>query len=65
VAIVVVAVIALQWHYFTDIVAGAAVGVGTVCALALILDTAWSRAGQRGEAGDAVASAGHSHGHLP
>jgi membrane-associated phospholipid phosphatase len=37
------AVIALRWHYFTDTVAGAAVGVGTVCALALILDLAWSR----------------------
>jgi membrane-associated phospholipid phosphatase len=30
--------IGLRWHYFTDIVAGAAVGVGTVCGLALILD---------------------------
>jgi membrane-associated phospholipid phosphatase len=36
--IVVVAVIGLQWHYFTDTVAGAAVGIGTVCGLALILD---------------------------
>jgi membrane-associated phospholipid phosphatase len=35
------AVIGLRWHYFTDTVAGAAVGVGTVCALALILDLAW------------------------
>ena len=32
------AVIGLGWHYFTDTVAGAAVGIGTVCALALILD---------------------------
>jgi undecaprenyl-diphosphatase len=38
VVVVVVAVMALRWHYFTDTVAGAAVGVGTVCALALILD---------------------------
>ena len=37
-AIVAVAVIALQWHTFTDTVAGAAVGVGTVCVLALSLD---------------------------
>jgi membrane-associated phospholipid phosphatase len=36
--VVAVGVIGLRWHYFTDTVAGAAVGVGTVCALALILD---------------------------
>jgi len=30
--------IGLEWHYFTDIIGGAAVGVGSVCALALILD---------------------------
>ena len=35
---VAVGVIGLRWHYFTDTVAGAAVGIGTVCALALILD---------------------------
>jgi membrane-associated phospholipid phosphatase len=35
---VAVAVIGLRWHYFTDTVAGAAVGTGTVCGLALILD---------------------------
>jgi membrane-associated phospholipid phosphatase len=40
-AVLATAVIALRWHYFTDTVAGAAVGVGTVCALALILDLAW------------------------
>jgi membrane-associated phospholipid phosphatase len=40
-AVVAMAVIALRWHYFTDTVAGAAVGVGTVCALALVLDLAW------------------------
>jgi membrane-associated phospholipid phosphatase len=39
-AVVAAAVIALRWHYFTDTVAGAAVGVGTVCALALLLDFA-------------------------
>jgi membrane-associated phospholipid phosphatase len=33
-----VAVIALRWHYFTDTVAGAAVGTGTVLALALLID---------------------------
>jgi undecaprenyl-diphosphatase len=37
-AVVAVAVIALQWHTFTDTLGGAAVGIGTVCALALILD---------------------------
>jgi membrane-associated phospholipid phosphatase len=37
-AAVTVGVIALRWHYFTDTVAGAAVGIGTVCGLALILD---------------------------
>lgn len=37
-AVVALAVIALRWHYFTDTVAGAAVGTGTVCGLALLLD---------------------------
>jgi membrane-associated phospholipid phosphatase len=38
-AVVVAAgVIGLRWHYFTDTAAGAAVGTGTVCALALLLD---------------------------
>ncbi len=36
--VVAIAVIGLRWHYFTDTVAGAAVGVGTVCGLALLLD---------------------------
>jgi membrane-associated phospholipid phosphatase len=36
--VVAIAVIGLQWHYVTDTVAGAAVGIGTVCGLALILD---------------------------
>jgi PAP2 superfamily len=35
---VVVGVIGMPYHYFTDAVAGAAVGTGTVCALALLLD---------------------------
>ena len=38
VVVVAIAVIGLGWHYFTDTVAGAAVGIGTVCALALIVD---------------------------
>jgi membrane-associated phospholipid phosphatase len=37
-AAVVIGVIAVRFHYFTDTVAGAAVGIGTVCALALVLD---------------------------
>lgn len=36
--VVAVAVIALEWHYFTDTIGGAALGIGTVCALALLLD---------------------------
>ena len=36
--VVAVAVIGLQWHYFTDTVAGAAVAIGTVGGLALLLD---------------------------
>ena len=36
--VVAIGVIGLRWHYFTDTVAGAAVGIGTVCLLALILD---------------------------
>ncbi len=35
---VAVAVVALRFHYFTDTVAGAAVGTGTVLATALLLD---------------------------
>jgi membrane-associated phospholipid phosphatase len=37
---VAIGLIGLRWHYFTDIVAGAAVGIGTVCGLALLLDLA-------------------------
>lgn len=36
--VVAVGVIGLRWHYFTDTVAGSAVGIGTVCGLALLLD---------------------------
>jgi membrane-associated phospholipid phosphatase len=36
--VVAAGVIGLRWHYFTDTVAGAAVGIGTVCGLALLLD---------------------------
>lgn len=36
--VVAVGVIGLHWHYFTDTVAGAAVGIGTVCGLAILLD---------------------------
>jgi len=36
--VVALGVIGLRWHYFTDALAGAAVGIGTVCGLALILD---------------------------
>ena len=35
---VVVGVIAVRFHYFTDTVAGVAVGTGTVCGLALLLN---------------------------
>ena len=37
------AVVALRWHYFTDTVAGAAVGIGTATGVALVLDTPWAR----------------------
>jgi membrane-associated phospholipid phosphatase len=36
--VVAIGVIGLRFHYFTDTVAGAAVGTGTACVLALILD---------------------------
>jgi membrane-associated phospholipid phosphatase len=35
---VAIALIGLRFHYFTDTVAGAALGIGTVCGLALLLD---------------------------
>lgn len=37
-AVVIVAVIGLRFHDFTDTAAGAATGIGTVCGLALLLD---------------------------
>jgi membrane-associated phospholipid phosphatase len=46
VAVVAVGVMGLRWHYFTDTVGGAALGTGTVCALALILDLSWPRPGR-------------------
>jgi membrane-associated phospholipid phosphatase len=41
--VVALGVIGLLWHYFTDTVAGAAVGIGTVCGLALLLDLSAAR----------------------
>jgi membrane-associated phospholipid phosphatase len=41
--VVAVGVIGLRWHYFTDTVAGAALGTGTVCGLALLLDLSFVR----------------------
>jgi len=41
VVVVAVGVIGLRWHYFTDTIGGTALGTGTVCALALILDLSW------------------------
>jgi membrane-associated phospholipid phosphatase len=35
---VVIGVIGVRFHYFTDTVAGAAAGIGAVCGLALVLD---------------------------
>jgi membrane-associated phospholipid phosphatase len=53
--VVAAGVIGLQWHYFTDTVGGATVGIGTVCGLALLLDLpAFLR--QRSAAGASAAS---------
>jgi membrane-associated phospholipid phosphatase len=38
--VVAAGVMGLRWHYFTDTVAGAAIGTGTACGLALLLDLA-------------------------
>jgi len=54
-AVVAAAVIGLRWHYFTDIVAGAAVGLGTVCALALFLDLVPALARRPGRPDNALA----------
>jgi membrane-associated phospholipid phosphatase len=43
VIVVAVGVIGLRWHYFTDAIGGTALGAGTVCALALLLDVSWPR----------------------
>jgi membrane-associated phospholipid phosphatase len=43
VVVVVIGVIGVRWHYFTDTVGGAALGTGTVCGLALVLDVSWPR----------------------
>lgn len=51
-AVVALAVIALRWHYFTDTVAGAAVGLGTVCAVALVLDSQFIRCPLTQETGE-------------
>lgn len=36
--VVALGVMGLEWHYFTDTVGGAALGVGTACGLAFVLD---------------------------
>jgi len=38
---VALAVIGVNWHYFTDTLAGAAVGVGTVVGVSLAIDGAF------------------------
>jgi len=45
VIIAIIGVIGLRWHYFTDTVGGAAVAVGTVCAMCLLIDACsrWRR----------------------
>jgi membrane-associated phospholipid phosphatase len=55
-AVVATAVIGLRWHYFTDCVAGAAVGIGTVLALALLLDVAVAAIGRPRELSDESAA---------
>ena len=41
--ITVLGVIALRWHYFTDTIGGAAVALGVVSALCLLIDALWAR----------------------
>ena len=43
--VVAVAVMSLRWHYFTDTLAGAAVGTGTAALLALLIDLPVARRG--------------------
>jgi membrane-associated phospholipid phosphatase len=54
--VVALGVIGLQWHYFTDTVAGAALGIGTVCGLALLLDLSAVRAWLARESSHALAA---------
>jgi membrane-associated phospholipid phosphatase len=49
--VVVIALIGVRFHYFTDTVAGAALGIGTVCGLALVLDLPVFRRWLTGESG--------------
>jgi membrane-associated phospholipid phosphatase len=49
--ITVLGVIGLRWHYLTDTIGGAAVGIGTACALALALDWAAARLSRDRQAG--------------
>jgi membrane-associated phospholipid phosphatase len=46
VVVVAVGVMGLRWHYVTDTIGGAALGTGTACALALLLDLSWPRSGR-------------------
>ena len=63
-AAVPVAMVALGYHYFTDIVAGAAVGIGTVLLVALLIDLARPAAhASRGTAAEDTAAL--SAGRLP
>lgn len=45
--VVAIALVGLRFHYFTDTVAGAALGIGTVCGLALLLDLPAASPGSR------------------
>ena len=67
VIVVAVGVMGLRWHYLTDTVGGAALGTGTACALALILDLSWPRPGRGGPPQDASRSRRTSprHGSAP
>lgn len=63
-AVVPVAMVALGFHYFTDTVAGAAVGTGTVLLIALLIDLARPPArASRGPAAEDIAAL--SAGRLP
>jgi membrane-associated phospholipid phosphatase len=46
VVVVAVGVMGLRWHYLTDTIGGAALGTGTACALALLIDLRWPRSGR-------------------